>query len=729
MIETDRKELKSLPVTLVLQLEERCDQFEAAWQSEDQRATPQIEDFLRGGSAAPRPGAPASDTARDAGAAPAAEQQATDSEPAPTEKDIPAGSGSMDSLRRALVRELVLIDVAYRRRAGEAPHAEDYLDRFPDLDRAWLVGVVGAGPAPTTTASATEIYLSGSRGCSLSGTPPPADILPSHPGTVEEPVGTLAAAAIQAFRQDQPPGYEILGELGRGSMGVVYKARQKGLDRLVALKMITSDIPLTAEAVMRFHREARAAAALDHPNIVAIYAPGEHNGRPFFVMAYVEGETIRQLIQRDGRPSPIRAAELVAALADAVHYAHQRGIVHRDLKPENVLLDAHGRPRVTDFGLAYHLGTEGDAERLTHAGAVMGTPAYMSPEQAKSSPEAVGPATDVYSLGGILYFLLTGRPPFQGRCMSDVLIQVTTEAPTPPHQVSPQVPAALEAVCLRCLAKEPARRPATAEALAEDLRDAVRVLEQGGAARVPDPPAEQPLTPPPVTTGAGHQRWWIGLAAALLVGVGAGVWLAATSRTTEPAPPVNPRPDGSVPAPVAKQLPLPEKLRTDFGLEVTMLGKVPGKEGFVPLQPGPDGILTLREQDEVKFRIKVDRPAHVGIWSINADGSICQLFPNQWEQDHLFKPGVARVVPQTDAVAGKTKEKTTFDWIWVQASTKPWDSDRGQRERESPFLLFKTERERRAWAESRGEIKLRPASLSESILKFRVGSRQDGPAR
>jgi serine/threonine-protein kinase len=266
--------------------------------------------------------------------------------------------------------------------------------------------------------------------------------------------------------------YELLEELARGGMGVVFKARQVSLNRLVALKMILDSGPLSDEAVRRFHREAQIAAALDHPNIVAIHASGQHDGRPFFTMAYVEGENLGEVVRRHGLPPPQQAADWLRVVAEAIGFAHQHGIIHRDLKPENVLLDRHGRPRVTDFGLAYQLEPAALPGRLTVPGQVLGTPAYMAPEQALGKVEAVGSATDVYSLGGILYFLLTGQMPFQARSVTEVLCQVMTAAPTPPRQVNPQAAPELEAICLRCLEKDPARRYPSAEALAAALRAA-----------------------------------------------------------------------------------------------------------------------------------------------------------------------------------------------------------------------------------------------------------------
>jgi WD40 repeat protein/tRNA A-37 threonylcarbamoyl transferase component Bud32 len=259
--------------------------------------------------------------------------------------------------------------------------------------------------------------------------------------------------------------YEILGELGRGGMGVVYKARQVKLNRLVALKMIGARAHALPGYLDRFRTEAEAVARFQHPNLVQIYEVSEQDGRPFFALEYVEGGNLAQKLA--GTPLPARqAATLVETLAHAMHYAHRHGIVHRDLKPGNVLLTADGVPKITDFGLARSV--EGDSG-LTKTGVAMGTPSYMAPEQAEGKKE-VGPAADIYALGAILYEMLTGRPPFVGVDEYDIIDQVKNDEPVPPSRLQPKVPHDLATICLHCLHKEPRKRYESAEALAEDLR-------------------------------------------------------------------------------------------------------------------------------------------------------------------------------------------------------------------------------------------------------------------
>ncbi len=263
------------------------------------------------------------------------------------------------------------------------------------------------------------------------------------------------------------PGFRILEILGRGGMGVVYRAEQLAQNRQVALKMIKTGQRAPSEAVGRFDREAQAISLLNHPNIVQIYNVGEYRGQPYLVLELVEGGTLSQKMA--GQPMPWRdAARLVEALARAIQHAHSHGIMHRDLKPGNILLTRDGTPKVSDFGLAKPLHEEGSL--LTRSGAILGTPCYMSPEQAMGRGHEVGPLTDIYGLGTILYQALTGQPPFQGGAAFDILRQVEHEPPRPPSQIVPEVPAELERICLRCLEKKPANRYPTALELAEDLQ-------------------------------------------------------------------------------------------------------------------------------------------------------------------------------------------------------------------------------------------------------------------
>jgi WD40 repeat protein len=259
--------------------------------------------------------------------------------------------------------------------------------------------------------------------------------------------------------------HEILGELGRGGMGVVYKARQTRLGRLVALKMVLAGCHAGPAELARFKTEAEAIARLQHPNIVQVHEVGEHNGLPYFSLEYCAGGSLAQKLEGTPLP-PKEAAALVETLARAVHAAHEKGVVHRDLKPANVLLAEDGTPKVTDFGLAKKLDEAGQ----TQSGAIMGTPSYMAPEQAAGNARQVGPAADVYALGTVLYECLTGRPPFRAATPLDTVLQVLSAEPVAPSQLNAKVPVDLDTICLKSLQKEPGMRYASAAELAEDLR-------------------------------------------------------------------------------------------------------------------------------------------------------------------------------------------------------------------------------------------------------------------
>jgi WD40 repeat protein len=259
--------------------------------------------------------------------------------------------------------------------------------------------------------------------------------------------------------------YEILSTIGRGGMGVVFKARHVRLGRVVALKMLSGGLLARPEDVHRFEIEAAAAAQLQHPNIVALYEVGTYEDQPFFSMEFVHGSSLAGRVLFGPLPGRL-AASYLERVARAVHYAHSRGIIHRDLKPANILLDEADEPKITDFGLAKL--TAGDSGQ-TRTGTVMGTPSYMAPEQANARKD-IGPACDIYSLGAILYELITGRPPFQGESALETLRRVAEDEPVAPRLLNPHVDRDLETICLKCLEKEPGRRYATAAALADDLR-------------------------------------------------------------------------------------------------------------------------------------------------------------------------------------------------------------------------------------------------------------------
>ncbi len=341
----------------------------------------------------------------------------------------------------------LLADLSEQRRRGQAPDLDAIAVQYPDL-AAELRELWGA----VLLAEEFAHSLSGGR------KPPEATLRGRKP-----PAQELTPFTSKIFGD-----YELLEEIGRGGMGMVYKAHQRSLKRIVALKMILRGELATPEDRTRFRTEAQAAAHLEHPNIVSVYDAGEQEGQAYFSMRFVEGQTLAALLAR-GPMRPREAARYLAVISRAVQYAHEHGILHRDLKPSNILIDSKGEPHITDFGLAKHVSGEAAVSRRTATGAIVGTPAYMAPEQVSNRRGTPSPLSDVYSLGVILYEMLTGRPPFQAPTPVDTLLLVLDQDPVRPRLLNPGVDADLEMICLKCIQKEPELRYASAGALAADL--------------------------------------------------------------------------------------------------------------------------------------------------------------------------------------------------------------------------------------------------------------------
>ncbi|MDY3560538.1 serine/threonine-protein kinase [Gemmata sp. JC673] len=486
--------------------------------------------------------------------------------------------------------------------------------------------------------------------------------------------------------------YQLDGELARGGMGVVYKARQKGLDRLVALKMIL-DTGSDKEAAQRFLQEARAAAALDHPNVVPIYDIDEIGGKPYFTMALIDGPNLRGYIDaHPAAPIPMLVSLFLQTVSGVAH-AHRHGIVHRDLKPANVLIDKDERPRVTDFGLAKRASADA---QLTTTGQVVGTPAYMAPEQARDSKE-VGPAADVYSLGAILYFMLTGTAPFHADSVTDLLIKVVMEPPVPPRARRADVPADLEELCLRCLAKAPADRFADAQELLvalgpiadqyltpstsltpsavkipfpkartmpslgsvpfANVADSVPSLGAAlakpiSAAARPAPPAAPaaavaPAVPAPVapvepapqecpgrrTKSGKPVAFALAGVAAVLACVAAFLLTRDKPKAAEPEP----RPAEAVQQAVGEAVAWPGIARSDFELKVDLSAPAAKKAA--------DGSLQLVPGTPMKLHLKAAADCRVSVWVLEPGGQVTRLFPNDNEPDDRLTAGTERVVP------------------------------------------------------------------------------------
>jgi serine/threonine-protein kinase len=356
--------------------------------------------------------------------------------------------------RVPLFRNLLNLDIEYRLQRGERPNGPSYCERFPELaDVVQSVFRSRSGDS-ISTVHRTPVEIDGT------------GLTRAAEGDAHEqelvPWAEVSPGASQDLRS---AGYEVLGMLGRGGMGMVYKAHQVALNRAVALKLIRSGSFASESERLRFQNEAEAVAQLDHPHIVPIYEIGQHRGCDYFSMKLISGTSLDKRLA-EYAPDPHATARLVTVIAEAIHHAHQRGILHRDLKPANILLDEHCEPHVTDFGLAKRI----DADLgLTHSEALIGTPSYMAPEQATRARGSLSTATDVYGLGTILYALLTGRAPFAGTTLVETLDMVRSQAPEPPSRVNPRVPRDLEVICLKCLEKEPGRRYPSAQALADDL--------------------------------------------------------------------------------------------------------------------------------------------------------------------------------------------------------------------------------------------------------------------
>lgn len=552
--------------------------------------------------------------------------------------------------------------------------------------------------------------------------------------------------------------YELLAEIGRGGMGVVYKAKQIGLNRLVALKMILAGQLASETAVQRFYREAQSAASLDHPNIVPIYEIGEHDNRHYFSMAFVDGLSLADSAKKNPM-SMVQAVRVVKQVAESVHYAHEKGIVHRDLKPANILIDGQGRPRVTDFGLAKQID---DDSNLTATGHVMGTPCYMSPEQAKGISKEIGPGTDIYSLGGILYRLLTGKPPFLGNSQTETLVKVLHEDVTPARQHNPDVPEELDLICQKCLAKKREDRFANASELADALGAWLREAEtaENNATLVAGSVASLPSSSPRETSR--QSRWksessgdlspspsgprppWgliaLGMAAIVVLATGAYVAMDQTEAIppTEnlaavdsfdagkpvPAEPVSshvtsgsPHQDVPQPHPGLATHPLdpsaaPLVPRNDFKLEVRMIGSREGSGGERILDAG----------QPVKFEFQVAKDSHVGVWVVSATGTVLQLFPTQFETDNLVKAGEVRVVPGNAKYDILSDPSEGPEYVRVIASTAAWNSIEGTPQ--GVYMVFESAEQR---SELQGHLRglviqarTEKTEISEAIIPFQV---------
>jgi serine/threonine protein kinase len=543
--------------------------------------------------------------------------------------------------------------------------------------------------------------------------------------------------------------YELLGEVARGGMGVVYKARKRGLDRVVALKMVLG-LQQTGTSAARFKQEADATAKLDHPNVVPIFDYGEIDGRLFFTMPFVNGPSLKALVEREGVPTIPKALALFAQIVAGVAQAHRHGIVHRDLKPANVLVDPDGRPRVADFGLAKQTA-DADRPNMTGTGQIMGTPAYMSPEQARDSKD-VSAAADVYSLGAVLFFLLTGRAPFVSESIPDLLIKVVTTPPPPPKEINPAVPDDVQALCLKCLEKSPADRFPTAIALAAALAPIVdRYLTPSGVHR-PQPPSalldsasfDAASATQLQETFAGRKKaarvivWLVAAGILALVGVGLAVafWPAgpkpvatSTNRSDDGSKPA--APDASATTRAATKTPPAVDDKTwpapkgDFGVSVELAAKTAADA---------NGVLQMAADTPLELRLRADTDAWVYVFVVDADDNAVLIFPNDQEEDNKISAGITKVVPSKPSYALRTTP-TVGDGderVRVVATTR----EQSELKRGQPIGKYREFRDRVAKDELRQKLRqLRgieivptaaavgdpaKAKIGEAELRFRV---------
>jgi serine/threonine protein kinase len=583
--------------------------------------------------------------------------------------------------RDTLLVELVHEDLEYRLRAGEPARVEEYLERFPELHgrddtildllamESFLREAVGAPPTEmehrqrfpqhADTLPARIDLLRARAGAPLTvsldnSTPPqtatvapagrapratngPAGLSTRVPDPAETPPSFLPVAqpilgvVSSSVLRIAVPGYEILGLLGRGGMGVVLQARQLSLGRLVALKIIRDAALAGEQDRRRFRAEAEAIARLQHPNVIHVYDVGDHDGLLHMALEYCPGGSLAARL--GGKPlQAADAASLVEALARGIHAAHMKGVIHRDLKPGNVLLAEDGTPKITDFGLVKRLDMPGE----TSLGVVLGTPSYMAPEQAAGQIE-IGPAVDIYALGAVLYELLTGRPPFRAASTMDTVLQVLGKEPTPPSQLNAAVPPALEAICLRCLLKAPEDRFSSALELAEALRQFQQVQATDAL------PMAQPLT-----STTSRQRWaksgrkvgsfpggaygWAAavMACVLLLAIVGGLVYSMIRNRGQPVAqgdpptstaPVSPR---SNPPPPPTTRPEAVRVRAIDVRHVARSGKKVQDMGLLGTRS-----FETRKGDSVLVTARLSHPAYAYVIAFRPDGTEDLCFPDK----------------------------------------------------------------------------------------------------
>jgi serine/threonine protein kinase len=506
-----------------------------------------------------------------------------------------------------LLLDLILAEYTLRQERGEQPTAAEYLSRFPNFARQLrllfevLDGIDDTNP---DAFAADEAQLDTVKRVARPASAPAE--FTSRPSPTQRSISSTHFGS-----------YELIEEIARGGMGVVYKARQSKLDRIVALKMIRADQFDSESSSLRFQNEAEAAAKLDHPGVVPIFDVGEQDGQPYLSMAFIDGESLATRVGR-GRLEPREAARIVRDVAQAIQHAHERGIVHRDLKPANILLDTSGRPRVTDFGFARRVDVP---IGLSLDGSVIGTPSYMSPEQAAGDMSQVGPACDIYSLGAVLFHLLTGRPPFVGTNVLEIIRQVSQKPPESPRAINPSVPVSLERICLKCLAKQPELRYATAGEVAAELD---RYLQS----------SPESIASKPVDQTKWGWRGSLATVAGTLLLVAVVAW-QANQRTANPHPDQAHKSQAQdAVAEIGKQPTLNTTLVANSNLggpQTADLNVIVGDESKSQPFDQP-GALPLRTGQQLRIEATTSRPSYLYLVWIDTQGIAQPVYP--WKPGH-----------------------------------------------------------------------------------------------
>jgi len=535
--------------------------------------------------------------------------------------------------REEVLRELLRLDIAYRRKQGSSPTAADYIAEFPQ-DRDLIEEVCA---------------------CALDQQPLP----------------------------DQIGRYRIISELSHGGQAVVYRAVHPTLDQELVLKLGKRTVAADARRRSDLAAEGRLLADLQHPHLARVYDLDFDQDRPFVVLEFIRGPNLAQFTAE--RPLvPRQAAALVSKLARALAEAHRRGVIHRDLKPKNVVMDESGQPRIIDFGLARLQDAWTDEEDPD--GPISGTPSFMAPEQARGETDRIGPASDIFALGGILYFLLTGQVPFPGQNVAEQLQRARECNYDRTALEQPGIPAALARICRRALQAEPSDRYGTAEELAYALE---RFL--------------------------ARRRQWAALgavAAVVLILVSTAIW-----RPWNRQPTSGPGAGGQTSAQdlptLQRKAPNGRPLRDEFALKVDLIGGVVDAEK-----------VKLTVAQRVSLRIDASRDCYVGVWWVDDKGTITQLFPNQYEEDHHLRAGEPRVLPSDPRYAIRATASQGPEYLHVVASTRPWKLPDGQRI--GPYAVFETPEERAQWEKQVRGLELVEESdgktglVSEVVLPFQV---------